>query len=83
MEIVVLNQLDMFILSIIVVSAIISLFSAGFLFGSKQLSPSASQLWQAFIILLRCFEHIFDPVTMDATFCSSVTFHLINSSISG
>ncbi len=49
-------------------------FSAGFFTGSKQASPSASQLTQAFITAFRRFWQIFEPVTSAATFCSSFTF---------
>ena len=47
---------------------------AGFFAGSKQASPSASQLTQAFMMALRRRWQILEPVTRAATFCSSFTF---------
>ncbi len=45
--------------------------------------PSALTIWQALRTALRRWAQIFEPVTIAATFCSSITFQSINSSISG
>src|SRR6185295_10571846 len=64
-------------------AAFTSRFSAGLHLGSKQPSPSASQLTQALRMALSRSERILEPVTSAATFCSSITFQLMYFSMSG
>src|ERR1700704_4182747 len=64
-------------------ASLISRRSTGFFSGSKQSSPEPSQLTQAFSTARRCLWLILEPVTRQATFCSSVTFQSMNCSMSG
>ena len=58
-------------------------FKAGLTFGSYADSVMPSQDFIASKRLLSFSSCIFEPATIEATFCSSITFQLIKSSISG
>ena len=60
----------------------IALRSAAFFAGSCR-SPAFGWVWIAFSTAFRCLFISREPVTRSATFCSSVTFQLTNSSMSG
>ncbi len=61
------------------IAALSLVFSA----GSRRASARIFSSVAACMIALRCFSQVIEPVTRSETFCSSVTFQEMNSSMSG
>ena len=62
---------------------LIAAFSAGFLAGSTESSDDPSHVRMAVKISFRRASCALEPATSEATFCSSITFQLMNASTSG